>query len=220
LLTLDDNDNPVVTMNGNQIGSTATGSRATNQISATAAVGFDDVAPSGGLLSPAAIVAPSGSFLHNGFADAHGNLVILNTQTSYGIPTDGGVTPVAYQSSVGDAEIALNAPGETNNGALTMDGNAIVAASQANSASNSITASAAVGGLPSATIVNQQSSLGASVQSTVTDSTISMGIGAGGSLDGGRISMSGNAIGASGAVNSGSNTISAPGQTFTRTSTF
>jgi len=214
-----ENDNPVVTMNGNQIGSTATGNQATNQISATATVGFSDAAPSGGLLNPAAIAAPSGTFLHNGFADAHGNLVILNTQTSYGIPGD-GIAPVAYQSSVGEALIALNSAGDSNNGVYTMDGNAIVAGSSANSASNAITASAAVGGLPSATIVNQQSSLGASVQSGVADSTISMTLGGTGRLDGGRVSMSGNAIGASGAVNTGRNTISAPGQSFTRTSTF
>jgi len=219
LTSSNDNDNPHVTMNANQIGASVAGNQATNQIAASAAVGFDDPAPSGGLLSPAAIVAPSGTFLHNGFADAHGNLVILNTQTTYGFQIS-APQPVLMGASVSEAEIALNSPAESINAVYAMEGNGIVASSSANTASNAITASAAVGGLPSATIVNQQSSLSASVQASVADSTISMTIGGAGTLDGGRISMSGNAIGATGAVNSGSNTISAPGQSFTRTSTF
>ncbi len=211
-----DNDGVFVTMNGNQIGSSSLGNNVSNQLNAAATTGFSGVAGSVGPV--ATIPAGTGVLINNGALDATGNLVVLNTQTTYGVT---GLNESSATTS--NATIALNAnAGATLGSAVSFSNNSIGATVGANTASNSIVASAGVGDLPSATIVSVQKSSGVALSANVSDSTISATLGDVGGTGGysGSLTMSGNKIGATGSINSGSNTISAPGQTFTRTSTF
>jgi len=212
----DGNDSVFVNMNGNQIGASSLGNNASNQLTAAAATGFAGVAGSTGPV--ATIPAGTGVLINNGALDATGNLVVLNTQTSYGVT---GFNQSSATTS--NASIALNADaGATLGSAIGFSNNSIGATVGANTASNSIVASAGVGDLPSATILSVQKSSGQALSASVSDSTISATLGdvGGGGGYSGSLTMSGNKIGATGSINSGSNTISAPGQTFTRTSTF
>lgn len=209
-----DNDTVSVTMDGNQIGSSATGSNAVNALSATSSAAFGGVAVAGA--APVASVSGSGTnVLNNGEIEANGNLVLVNSQTSYGV--DGGQE--IFSQTI-DAEIALNAEGDTTDGAYSLSGNGIVANASANTASNSITASAATGGLPSATLVSVQQSTGVTVAAGVSGANVSATIGGTGALLGGSASISGNSIGSTASINSGTNTIGSAGQSFTRTASF
>jgi hypothetical protein len=150
--------------------------------------------------------------------EASGNLVVLNTQSSYGVVDDQGEpVPQVLRADLSLASIGLTATGATTGGSFRLEGNAIGTSVTANSASNAILASTEVGDLPSATIANHQQSSGVSVGANTSGATISMTLGG---LSNGTASLSGNQIGSAGTLNNSTNTISAPGQSFTRTTSF
>lgn len=212
------NDTISVSMLGNQIGSSAFGSNATNSLTAASATGFGSTAQSGGPGAPVAVLGTPGTVvINNGDLDANGNLVVLNTQTSYSAAN----APQQIAAATSNATIALNASGQATAGTFSFSGNGISANASANLAANSITTSGGTGGLPSATLVSVQHATGAAVSASVTDSSITASLGGGAnSLVGGGASFSGNVIGATASINSSSSVIGAPGQTFTRTSSF
>jgi hypothetical protein len=124
-------------------------------------------------------------------------------------------------SAVTDTSVALNVDGDFDGGSVAVNSNSVVASADLNSASNSLTSVSGVGGLPSATIVNHQVSTDSSASSSVTGTTISSTNGIfGGSVSNATVSVSGNQVGTSTTINNATNTIGAPGQTFTRTSSF
>jgi len=206
------NSDVAVQMLGNRIVSSITGNNATNTLSAAMETGFSGVAAGGASIASSSLVTAPGSIT------AEGNLVVLNTQISYGVVDDqGAVVPQILDANLGNATIALNAAGDTSGGSYRLEGNAIGTSATANSASNAVFASTEVGDLPSATIANHQQSSGISVAASTGGATISMTLGG---LSGGSASLSGNQIGSAGTINNATNTISAPGQVFTRTSSF
>ena len=209
----DANDTVSVSMEGNQIGSSAIGSNANNALSTAASASFAGTAASGGTV--ASVGSSAGNVLNNGDIDANGNLALLNSQVSYAPEGSDGIAAATVESS-----IALNAGGDTVDGSYSLSGNAITANAGANTASNSIAASSGTGGLPSATLVSVQKSTGVTVGAVVGGNSIAGTIGGTGALLGGSASISGNGIGATATINSGTNTIGSAGQSYTRTASF
>lgn len=208
------NTNMTASLDSNQIGSAAFGSSVFNGISATAGSNFT---PTNGTSS--ASTSPSTSNDSNGAMEAHGNMVVLNSQRTYGFDGD----PVNISATTESASIALNVPGGMNGGSTSADGNRISAVATANDATNVINSVSGSGsGLPSATINNAQQVSFANVTATVTNATISTtvgGIGTGANL-GGNTSVAGGTISASATGNSAVNRISSAGQSFTRSGSF
>ena len=206
------NSDVAVQMLGNRIGYDLAGNKAVNTLSATMQTGFSGVAAGGASIAASSFVHAPGEIL------ASGNLVVLNTQSSYGVVDDEGESvPQLLQADLSLATLGLEALGSTDGGSFRLEGNAIGSSAAANSASNTILASTTVGDLPGATIVNHQQASGTSVVATAVDTSISLSLG---SVTDGSATLSSNQIGTSATINNSSNTISAPGQTFTRTTSF
>ncbi len=208
------NTNMTASLDNNSIGSAAFGSSVFNGLSATAGSNFT---PTNAISS--ASTSPSASNDSNGAMEAHGNMVVLNNQRTYGFEGD----EVQISASTTNATIALNATGGMNQGSTSADGNRISAAATANDAVNVISAASGSGsGLPSATINNVQHTSFANVTATVTSASISTtigGAGVGANL-GGSTSVVGGTISASATGNSAVNRISSQGQSFTRSGSF
>lgn len=201
-----------VTLDGNQIGSRLTGNNALNLVSAEAATGFGTAA--GGSASSTG----GGTADSNGAGEAFNDLVVLNSQRFYGAP-DGGAS--ALNSETVGGSIGLNVPGGLEGGTASVSDNRVQASATVNNASNTIQASTGTGSLPGATILSQQGASNTSATATVAGMNVTATIGGSdGSLLGGGATVSGNAIGSSASINNGVNTISTPGQGFTRTSSF
>jgi hypothetical protein len=160
-------------------------------------------------------------------ANANSAINTVSTTTSSGGPAlttvlnDQGVQNTNVTSAATETTIALNVDGDFDGGSIAVDNNQVIASGGLNTATNTIQAQSSVGDLPSATIINHQSSTDSSVSATNTGTTIANTTGLfGGSLSNSTVSVSGNQIGATTTINSSTNTIGAPGQTFTRTSSF
>jgi len=134
---------------------------------------------------------------------------------------------VLNDQGAADTSVTATAAGTTfgviNNGPVTdvrtdVSGNVILASASLNTASNSITSTAGISNLPSATIVNHQVSTNSSVSSSNSDSSIThVGLGLTTTTS---VALSGNQIGSAATINSSTNKIGTPGQVFTRTSSF
>lgn len=121
-----------------------------------------------------------------------------------------------------DTEVTLNVDGDFDTGTTAVSGNTVLASASLNSAVNTVTAQSTVGSLPSSTIINYQTSSDSNVSATNSGTQIthsSAGLG-GGTFSNSTSTVSGNQIGSSATINNSVNTISSPGQTFTRTSSF
>ncbi|HKY95694.1 MAG TPA: hypothetical protein VJL84_10335, partial [Kiloniellales bacterium] len=179
-----------------------------------------------------ALITPGAGGLNALPATAGGNLVILNAQTTYGIggddPADVTEITARLDGIVPDlglplGNIVLSVPGDLTNATVSLSGNALTASAVVNGAANKVTALSSVGDLPSATVVNQQQAGGTSASASVANVAIVAQLGdttLGTTVSNASVSMSGNQVGSSAAINDAKNTIGSPGQTFTRTSSF
>lgn len=160
-------------------------------------------------------------------ANANFAVNTVSTTTSSGGPdlttvlNDQGVQNTNVTSAATDTTVALNVDGDFDGGTIGVNGNQVIASGNLNSSTNTILAQSTVGDLPGATIINHQSSAGSSVSANNSGTTISTTTGAfGGVLSNSTVTLSGNQIGSSATINNVTNKISAPGQVFTRTSSF
>ena len=133
-----------------------------------------------------------------------------------------GVALTNVSAGAFDNEVTLNVDGAFDTGTTAVNNNAVIASASLNTASNTVTAQSTIGSLPGATVINYQTASDSSVSATNSGTQIthsSSGL-AGGTFSTSSSTVSGNQIGSSATINNSTNTISSPGQTFTRTSSF
>ncbi len=218
----DDATHNDVTLNvdSNVIGSSATGSSATNVIQATAGttlngtndlLGFGPVnGASIGAAPPlltyfATVDTSSGDIDANAGASAVGNLSILNTQRSYGAGDEG----LTISSETTDASVGLTVARDdvlSTNATLSLSSNSIQSQAVANVAANAISTTTGTGGPASATVLNNQAAADTTVVASVLNADLAVSVA--GSMTNSTITVSDNSIVASADVNSASNSIS------------
>ena len=160
-------------------------------------------------VSQAAANAATNNLTTTSGTSSAGAATVLNSQ---------GASETTVSASATDTSFGSTVDGPISSATLQVSNNLILASADLNSASNTITGTAGVGGLPSATILNHQEASNSSVSSSVTGSSITQ-LGLGG-VTNSTVSVSGNQIGTSSTINNSVNKIAAPGQSFTRTSSF
>ncbi len=177
--------NSPLNVSGNSFIASAGGNTASNGVSVTAT----------NYTTP--INAASGGTVVGGGYQATATYAVLNMQQNNG----------AVNSSVTGLNIGINVgastPPSVSNSPMSVSGNSVVASAYGNSASNSITMSAGVGTLPSASLTSSQLNTGA-VTSTVTGVQIGINVGANTGSSG---VSSNNTIGAVAVGNSVANTV-------------
>jgi hypothetical protein len=172
-------------VSGNTFNASAAGNNASNTLSVTA-VNYG---------TP--INAASGGSVVGGGYQSTADYAVLNMQQNNGAVSS-TVTGLNIGVNIGNAT-----PPSVTNSPMTVSGNAVMASAYGNSASNSITMSATVGTLPSASLTSSQVNT-ASVTSNVTG--VVMGINVGANVGSSGVS-SGNSISSTAIGNSVGNSI-------------
>jgi len=121
-----------------------------------------------------------------------------------------------------NASMATTVDGTIADSTVRTDGNLVLASAQVNTAVNRIETTSTSGILPSSTILNVQESAGNSVSASNSGTSITQVTGLSGfnAATNSTFSVSGNQIGSAATINNATNTVGAPGQSFTRTSSF